>query len=268
MELDLQNSELEEVAAKQNYSGLIDYDVYVMSAKEKVFYVLLAASVLFAIGYIFYHHIIGALILTPLALLYPKRKTKDIIEKRKSELNLQFKDLLYSISASLTAGKSVETAFKEALNDLCILYPGPDTYIIREVEYIVRRLEMNETIEDALEDLAKRSHLEDIQNFTDVFKTCKRTGGNLVNVIRNSTNIINDKIEIKEEINTLLAAKKFEQKVLSVMPFIMILILSLTTEDYMAPVFDTIVGRIVMTFAIIIIAIGYFVSKKIMDIKI
>jgi len=80
-------------------------------------------------------------------------------------------------------------------------------------------------------------------NFTDVFKTCKRTGGNLVNVIRNSTNIINDKIEIKEEINTLLAAKKFEQKVLSVMPFIMILILSLTTEDYMAPVFDTIVGR-------------------------
>jgi len=148
------------------------------------------------------------------------------------------------------------------------LYPDPDTYIIREVEYIVRRLEMNETIEDALEDLAKRSHLEDIQNFTDVFKTCKRTGGNLVNVIRNSTNIINDKIEIKEEINTLLAAKKFEQKVLSVMPFIMILILSLTTEDYMAPVFDTIVGRIVMTFAIIIIAIGYFVSKKIMDIKI
>jgi len=46
---------------------------------------------------------------------------------------------------------------------LCILYPDPDTYIIREVEYIVRRLEMNETIEDALEDLAKRSHLEDIQ---------------------------------------------------------------------------------------------------------
>jgi len=81
-------------------------------------------------------------------------------------------------------------------------------------------------------------------------KPARETGGNLVNVIRNSTNIINDKIEIKEEINTLLAAKKFEQKVLSVMPFIMILILSLTTEDYMAPVFDTIVGRIVMTFAI------------------
>jgi len=71
---------------------------------------------------------------------------------------------------------------------------------------------MNETIEDALEDLAKRSHLEDIQNFTDVFQNLQENGGNLVNVIRNSTNIINDKIEIKEEINTLLAAKKLSRK--------------------------------------------------------
>jgi len=55
---------------------LIDYDVYVMSAKEKVFYVLLAASVLFAIGYIFYHHIIGALILTPLAAFISEEKNE------------------------------------------------------------------------------------------------------------------------------------------------------------------------------------------------
>jgi len=76
MELDLQNSELEEVAAKQNYSGLIDYDVYVMSAKEKVFYVLLAGFGIVCNRLYFYHHIIGALILTPLALLYPKRKNE------------------------------------------------------------------------------------------------------------------------------------------------------------------------------------------------
>jgi len=143
-----------------------------MSAKEKVFMFCLRLRYCCNRLY-FLPPYNRALILTPLALLYPKRKTKDIIEKRKSELNLQFKDLLYSISASLTAGKSVETAFKEALNDLCILYPDPDTYIIREVEYIVRRLEMNETIEDALEDLAKRSHLEDIQNFTDVSKPAR-----------------------------------------------------------------------------------------------
>ena len=48
----------------------------------------------------------------------------------------------------------------------------------------------------------------------------------------------------------------------------MIVVLSLTTEDYMEPLFSTILGRIVMTVAIIIMAAGYFISQKIMDIKV
>lgn len=148
------------------------------------------------------------------------------------------------------------------------MYPSPETYIIQEVEYIVRRIEMNETIESALEDLSIRSHLEDIENFIDVFKTCKRTGGNMVSVMRNTSNIINDKIEIKEEINTMLSSKKFEQKVLSIMPVFIIALLSVTTEDYMAPVFNTPIGRIVMTIAMVVIVAGYFISAKIMDINV
>lgn len=255
-------------AVEQRQSTLIDYDVYVMKPLEKTLYILLAAAAIFTIGFIFYHNIILSLLLTPFALFYPKMRTKEIIEKRKNELNLQFKDMLYSLSSSLTAGKSVESSFRDILNDLSILYPNPETNIIQEVEYIIRRIEMNETIEDALDDLSQRSHLEDIQNFTDVFKTCKRTGGNLVNVIRNSSNIINDKIEIKEEINTLLSSKKFEQKVLSAMPILMIVLLSVTAADYMAPVFEKLIGRVVMTFAIIIIVVGYLISSKIMKIKV
>jgi|LSQX01.1.fsa_nt_gb tight adherence protein B len=252
----------------QRQSVLIDYDVYIMSPSERLIYILIAVAVIFVMGFIFYHSIILSLLITPFALLYPKIRTKEIIEKQKYELNLQFKDMLYALSSSLIAGKSVESSFKEVLKDLSIMYPSSDTYIIKEVEYIVRRIEMNETIEDILEDFSKRSHLEDIQNFTDVFKTCKRTGGNLVNVIRNSSNVINDKIEIKEEINTLLASKNFEHKILSVMPILMILLLSVSTEDYMDPVFSTVIGRIVMTFAIVIIVVGYFISRKIMRIEV
>ncbi|HPD00996.1 MAG TPA: type II secretion system F family protein [Acetivibrio sp.] len=247
---------------------LIDYDVYVMKPVEKILYVIAAAVVIFIIAFVFYHSIILSLLLTPLSLFYPKIRTKEIIRKRKNELNLQFKDLLYSLSSSMTAGKSIESSFKEAIKDLSILYPSPETYIIQEVEYIVRRIEMNETIESALEDLSRRSHLEDIENFFDVFKTCKRTGGNMVSVMRNTSNIINDKIEIKEEINTMLSSKKFEQKVLSIMPVFIIALLSVTTEDYMAPVFNMPIGRIVMTIAMVVIAAGYFISAKIMDINV
>ena len=257
-----------EVAAGQNQRSLVDYDVYIMSFKERVLYILAAAAVLFTIGFIFYHHIILSMLLTPFALLYPKIRTKDIIDKRKYELNLQFKDMLYSLSSSLTTGRSVESSFKEILKDLAILYPSPETYIIKEVECMVRRIEMNETIEIALEDFAKRSHLEDVQNFTDVFQTCKRSGGNLIEVIKNSSNIINDKIEIKEEINTILSAKKFEQKVLTVMPILMIVLLSVSSADYMEPIFTLPVGRVVMTIAIAMILAGYLIANKIMKIKV
>lgn len=259
---------IEEEKVSHNQNVLIDYDVYIMKPIERILYILLAAAVLFIMGFIFYQNVFLALLLTPFSLFYPKIKTKEIIKKRKNLLNLQFKDMLYSLSSSLTAGKSPESAFSDVLKDLKVLYPTSDVYIIKEVEYIIRKLNMNETVESALGDLGKRSKIEDIQNFTEVFKTCKRTGGNLVNVIRNSSDVINEKIEIIEDINTIVAAKKFEHKILSFVPIVMIVILTLTTEDYMAPLFNTILGRIVMTVAIIIMVVGYFISNKIMDIKV
>lgn len=247
---------------------VIDYDIYVMTTKEKGIYITLAATGIFIVGYIFYRNFLLSALLCPLAFFYPKMKTKEIIQKRKNELNIQFKDLLYSLSSSLSAGKSVEMAFRDVLKDLSIIYPDPNTYILKEVEYILRKLAMNETIESALADFAQRSQLEDVQNFVDVFYTCKRTGGNIVDIIRNTSNIINDKIEIKQEIDTLLSARKFEQKVLNVMPILMIVILSVSAADYMEPVFSTVAGRVVMTVSIALLAVAYFVSKKIMDIKV
>ena len=266
--MESKNLIIKEEKGSLNQNVLIDYDVYIMKPLEKILYILLAAAVIFTIGFIFYQSVILALLLTPFALFYPKIKTKEIIKRRKKLLNLQFKDMLYALSSSLTAGKSPETAFSDVLKDLKVLYPTTDVYIIKEVEYIIRKLNMNETVEAVLDDLAKRSKIEDIQNFVEVFKTCKRTGGNLVSVIRNSSDVISEKIEIVEDINTIIAAKKFEHKILSVMPIVMIVILSLTTEDYMQPLFNTILGRLVMTVAIIIMAVGYFISQKIMDIKV
>lgn len=247
---------------------LEDYDVYVMPAKEKVVCILTAAAALFALSYVFYRSIAFSGIISLLALYYPKVKARKLIEKRKKELNLQFRDMLYSISSSLSAGKSVESAFRDVLKDLEVLYPNPDTIIIKEVQYIIRKLDLNETIESALYDLARRTHLEDIENFAEVFQTCKRTGGNIVEVIRNAANLINDKIEIKQEISTMLSERKLEQKILNAFPIFIVVMMSISSEDYIAPIFNTVAGRLAMTVSVILLIVAYFISKKIMDIKV
>lgn len=248
--------------------GPIDYDIYLMTIKERIFYIIIAALAIYVVGFIFYRSHSISLLLTPLAILYPRIRTKDIIKKRKRELNLQFKEALYALSSSLSAGKSIEMAFRDCLKDLIILYPAPDTYIIREFQYIVIRLDMNETIEDVLMDFANRAHLEDVSNFVDVFATSKRTGGNIIEIIKNTSKVIADKIHIKNDIETMLSEKKLEQKLLNIIPIGLIVILSMNAADYMEPVFNTTFGRAMMTISIILLGIAFIISKKIMDIEV
>ena len=115
---------------------------------------------------------------------------------------------------------------------------------------------------------ADRAHIEDIDNFVDVFVTCKRAGGDIIEVIRSTSNTIGEKIEIKQDIATSLSGQKFEFQFLMVMPVAMILLLSVSAKDYMAPVFSGIIGRVVMTIAIGLFGVAYAVGSKIMNVEV
>lgn len=242
---------------------IADYDSYTMSLREKILYTVAAAAAIFAVSYIFYRSFVFSVLLTPLALFYPRFKTKDIIRCRKKELNIQFKDMLYSLSSSISAGKSVEKAFKEVIKDLSVLYPDPSTLILREVRGIINKLEVNVPLEKALLDFAERAKLEDIDNFVNVFNICKRSGGNIAEIIKNTSSIISDRIEVGQEIDTMLAERKFERKVLNVMPVLMIMLLSISAPDYINPVFSTVAGRLTMTVSIALLAVAWFISGKV-----
>lgn len=244
-----------------------DYDDYLIPLKWRIFYVLFASAVIFAVSYLFYRSVIFAGILSPLGILYLKHRKKQLVAKQKNELNIQFKDLLTSLASSLSSGKAIENAFNVALGDLLVLYPGEEACIIKETRIIIHKLSLNVTVEEAIGDLAKRSKLEDIANFSDVISICKRAGGNLIEAIKNASGIISDKIEMKQEIETLLSSRKFEQKVLNIMPVAMILILSLTAQDYISPIFTTTQGKMSMTLCLLLLWAAYVLSNKIMNIR-
>jgi tight adherence protein B len=244
-----------------------EYDVYIIPLKWKVIYCFLAAVIISSVSYLFYRNLILAVILSPLSLFYLKYKKKQLILRRKNELNLQFKDLLASLASSLSAGKAIENAFVSALDDLHVLFPGEEASIIKETGIIIHKLSLNVTVEEAISDLAKRSKLDDIINFSDVICICKRTGGNLIEAIKNASGIISDKIEMKQEIETLLSSRRFEQKILNIIPVAMILILSVTAEEYMSPVFTTIQGKAAMSVCLLLLILACILSNKIMNIK-
>ena len=247
---------------------LCNYNEYRMTALEKAASAAVAMLAVGAAAYVFYRSAPLSAALSPLGLLYLPHRRKRQAAKRRDELKQQFRDMLYSLSSSLMAGKAMETALWEVRGDLEILYPDPETAIIREVELMIRRIMLNETIDSAFMDLAARSGVEDIDSFCGVLATCRRYGGNLVEIVKNTTNILGDKMEIKNEIDVLLAQRRFEKKVLNVMPIALVIVLSLTAGDYIEPVFTSAVGRLVMSAAIALIALSWLLSEKIMKIDV
>lgn len=249
-------------------TGGIDYSVYYMKRTEWLMYFALAAAMLFGLGYIFYRNVIIAAAVALFALKFPEIQTKTLISRRKSKLTMQFKDMLYSLSSAVGSGSSVERAMSAVLNDMEHQYVSPDTYIIQELELMVSKLSMNANIEDLFNDLADRSGIEDIRTFANIFEISKRTGGNMIQIIRQTSDIITQKIETANEIDTLLAEKKMEQKVMTAAPILLLALLTETTGDFMEPLFTTLSGRAVCTLALGLVVIGFLWGKKLTDIKI
>lgn len=243
------------------------YDKYIYGSFEWLSYASIGVITMALIGWIFYRDLMITILCSLTGLLYPKIKKKQLIEKRRNILLLQFKDLLYYLGASLSAGKSVEQAFIHIYRTLQNLYPGEKSDIVKETNLILKRLQMNENIETILKDFAVRSGIEEVHHFADVFSVCKRTGGNLVEVIRTTSRMIGERIEIKQEIKTGLAAKKQEQRILSISSIAMVLFISTMSGEFMEPMFITSPGKAVMSISLVLLCSGIIISNRIMNIR-
>lgn len=243
-----------------------DYDVYVYSKKEWLKFFSQGAAIGVCIGLLFYSNL-GAILLGSYGFIFVQNKKKQRIKERKWLLNLQFKDGLSSVSAALNAGYSVENAFHQAVMDLQLMYPT-DTLIVQEFEGMVRQMKMNMTVEDVLMDFSNRCGVEDIANFAEVFVTAKRTGGDIVNIIRRTCKTIGDKVEVKREILTMITGKKFETSIMCLIPFGIVLYLKLFSPGFLEPIYGNTFGAVFMTIMLIIYFFVYKLANKIMNIEV
>lgn len=245
---------------------LPDYTVYELTSLQKILVILCAGALLFGIGYLFYHRLLLAALLVPGSAYGPRLLREYLLQRRRAALNLQFKQMLFSLSSSLSAGRSVENAFREAVQDLRMLDPEGASDMISELNIICARMENGEPIEDALYEFSKRAGMEDVERFADVFMVCKRTGGDLVEIVRRTSSIIGEKLDIQQDIAVSIAQKKFEAKALLVSPLMMVMFMSLSAGDYMEPMY-TGAGIAVSTLALIALFLCYLWTHKIMDIS-
>lgn len=260
-----------------------NYRVYNMKFTEKAMYFIIAFLAGAAVGYLFYggigkdefdqptkltwilNIIIPSITGIIAGKLFVPIRRESIVLQRQKQLSNQFRDMLDAFNTSLGVGKNINESFLSAYNDLKIQYES-DAFILKELEVIISGMQNNVAIEELLEDFGKRSCNDDIKSFANVFKTSYRKGGNIKEVIRNTHSILSDKMEISEDIETLVTANKLEQNIMIVMPIILILIIKSMSPEF-AKNFVTPTGIISTTLSLIIFVIAYFMGKSVLNIK-
>ena len=245
----------------------IDYNSYRFSVLEWLKYSLLAVLAAAIGSYIFYKSIIIFSCLLPFCFLYPNLKRKELIAAKKRRLVVEFKEAIMILSSLLNAGYSLENSVKEALVELRLLY-AKDNLIIKEFEYINQLIYMNISVERAFDDLAYRSHSEDIRSFAKVLRIAKRSGGELESIIAHTVGVIGDKVRIKEEIITMTTAKRFEQNVMNIFPLFIVLYIDISSPGFFNIMYTTIIGRACMSIGLIVYLFAIYISKRLLNIEV
>lgn len=252
---------------KENQIRAPSYEDYQFRMTELVKIIGMYLFLLFLIVYLFYGNLWYFVFLAPLLIFFLKIKKENLKREKKRKLNLQFKDCMISVSTALNAGYSIENAWKEAYQEMCSLY-GEKGLISIELQYMVQQISINRTTESLLFELADRSGIDDIKCFAEVFCSAKRSGGNLLKIIQFTTQNISDKIEVKREITTVMSSKRFEQKIMNMIPCAIILYVNISSPGFLTVMYETVLGKGIMTGCLLIYMAGFFMAEKITNIEV
>lgn len=244
-----------------------DYGTYLFSRRERLTNILAYLCLCFLISWLFYHSLLPAAFFLPGIPVFLKARKESLLENRKIQMLREFTTGMQLVNASLQAGYAVENAFRESLPELKKIYPS-DSFIVREFRRIGSQLDVSIPIENALSDLSARSHIDDIRNFTEVFQTAKRTGGDLMLIIRNTVSDIQEKSETREQIEADISGKVLEQKIMSLVPILIIAYVNLTSPDFLEVCYVTAAGRLVMTACLGLYGAAFLWGRKVMKIQV
>lgn len=203
----------------------------------------------------------------PFLWFFYRWKQRELIAKRNQLLRSQFREGIRSLSTALQAGFSVENALREATEDLRMM-EWKENMMVREFEEMQHKIAASQTIEQVFRDFALRSGLEDANVFADIFAASKRSSQNLTCVIGNTVRIIGEKMEVEQEIHTILSARTYEQKIMSLMPFGILFYLRVTSGAFLEILYEGMPGRLIMTGCLSVYLAVWRLGKKLVQIEV
>lgn len=185
----------------------------------------------------------------------------NIKKKRGRLLNKQLPQALSIISNGLRAGFS----FTQAMSVACQELEVPISY---EFSKVLRDNSLGKPMEEALENLTKRTEDEDLDMLVTALLIQRQVGGNLAEVLDTISETIRERVKLKGEINTLTSQGKAEATIIGILPIGVAGIIGMLNPDYLRPLFTTTFGLVMVGVAGVLMGLGVYILSRLVQVKV
>ncbi|MBM3763429.1 MAG: type II secretion system F family protein [Acidobacteria bacterium] len=187
-----------------------------------------------------------------------------VLRKRASRMHRfeeLFPDSLEFVSRSMRAGH----AFSVSLEMIHREFQEP---LASEFKRAFEEHNLGLPLDVALEKLAKRVPLLDVQFFVSAVILQKRTGGNLAEILDKLAFIIRERFKLRGKIRAISAHGKMTGTALSSIPIVVAIMMFFTNRDYVLFFFNDEVGHYMVAAAIGLQMLGYWIIQQIVKIEV
>lgn len=216
-------------------------------------------------AYFFYRSYLAVIILSPGIWFYRKEKMKKSGRKRKYILEQQFKETLLSVQTNLQSGYSIENAFLESYSYIVNVY-GNSCDMGKELAWMQKGIANGDTLEHLLWDLGRRCPESALEDFANIYSIACKTGGGWTEIIMKIITGISQRMEIKQEIETMVHGKKVESRMMSMIPFFILFYMDMTSKGYFDVLYHNPAGIVIMSVCMAGYIFAFLMSERITEI--
>jgi tight adherence protein B len=181
--------------------------------------------------------------------------------KRLNAFNDQLGDTITLLANSLRSGYSIVQSMETVAQQL----PNP---MASEFHRVTQEIGLGLHYEQALNNMLRRVPSDDLDLMITAINIQGKVGGNLAEILDTIGHTIRERVRIKGEIRVLTAQQMISGYMLSAIPIILGLVLYLINKNYMMNLFSDPCGWIMVGVALIMIASGFMIIKKIVAIEV
>jgi len=181
--------------------------------------------------------------------------------KRLNAFNDQLGDTITLLANSLRSGYSIVQSMDTVANQL-------SDPMASEFHRVTQEIGLGLHYEQALNNMLRRLPSDDLDLMITAINIQGKVGGNLAEILDTIGHTIRERIRIKGEIRVLTAQQMISGYVLTLLPVILGLILYLINRNYMMKLFSDPCGWIMVGVSAIMIAIGFVIIRKIVNIEV